>query len=73
MKLEALVVNELDVDILAGIPFMTANDIAIHPARQGIIIDESFKINYGPLSDPPLANRIRRTQAYVLRSKLVPQ
>ena len=69
LKLEALVVNELDVDILAGIPFMSANDIAIHPARQEIIIDESFKINYGPLSDQSSANRIRRTQAYVLRSK----
>ena len=69
LKLEALVVNGLEVDIVAGIPFMTANDIAIHPARQEIIIDESLKINYGPLSDPSSANRIRRTQAYVLRSK----
>ncbi|CAC5403176.1 unnamed protein product [Mytilus coruscus] len=28
LQLEALVVNDLDVDILAGIPFMSSNDIA---------------------------------------------
>ena len=31
--LEALVVNEVDVEVLAGIPFMTQNGISIHPTR----------------------------------------
>ncbi|CAC5413942.1 unnamed protein product [Mytilus coruscus] len=33
LQLEALVVNDLDVDILAGIPFMSSNDIAIFPSK----------------------------------------
>ena len=68
LKLEALVVNELDVDILAGIPFMTANDVSVRPAKQEIIIDESTVVNYGFTHDKSVCNRVRRTQAYVLRS-----
>ena len=68
LKLEALVVDELDVDIFAGIPFMTANDRAIHPAKQQIIIDGFIKVKYGPLTNPSSANRACCTQAYVLRS-----
>ena len=33
LTLEALVVEDLDVDILAGTPFMTCNDIAVRPAK----------------------------------------
>ena len=68
LKLKALVVSDLDVDILAGIPFMTVNDISVRPAKQQIIIDESTVVNYGSFSDQSACNRIRRTQAYVLRS-----
>ncbi|VDH94003.1 Hypothetical predicted protein [Mytilus galloprovincialis] len=38
LQLEALVVNDLDVDILAGIPFMSSNDIAIFPSKHKIVI-----------------------------------
>ena len=38
LTLEALVVNNLDVDILAGIPFLFANDVSVRPAKQQIII-----------------------------------
>ena len=31
---DALVVNELDVEFLAGIPFMSTNDISVRPAKQ---------------------------------------
>ena len=31
--LEALIVEDLDVEILAGTPFMTSNDIAVCPAN----------------------------------------
>ena len=34
LQLEALVVSDLDVDILAGIPFMSTNDIVIFPSKQ---------------------------------------
>ena len=34
----SLVVEDLDVDILAGMPFMTSNDVAVRPAKREIII-----------------------------------
>ena len=68
LKLEALVVDDLDVDILAGIPFMTVNDISVRPAKQQIMINESTLVYYGSLPDQSSCNRVRRTQAYVLKS-----
>lgn len=68
LKLDALVVNDLDVDVLAGIPFMTANDISVRPAKQQILIDECTVVHYGSVPSQSSYNRIRRTQAYVLRS-----
>ena len=35
---EALVVEDLDVGILAGTPFMASNGIAVRPAKHGFII-----------------------------------
>ena len=66
--MEALVVDDLDVDILLGIPFMTVNDISVRPAKQQIMIDESTVVNYGSLPDQSSCNCVRRTQANVLRS-----
>ena len=52
LKLEALVVNDLDIDILASNPFMTVNDISLRPSRQQILIGESQVVYYGQsLSD----------------------
>ena len=36
LTLEALVVEDLNVDILAGTPFMTSNDITVRPAKHKI-------------------------------------
>jgi len=47
LTLEALVVEDLDVDILAGTPFMAANDIAVHPAKREIIIAGYDMASYG--------------------------
>ena len=47
LYLEALVVEELDVDILAGTHFMAYNDVAIRPARNEISIQGSQTIKYG--------------------------
>ena len=38
LTLEALVVNNLDVDILAGIPFLLVKNVSVCPARQQITI-----------------------------------
>ena len=55
--------NELDVDILAGIPFMSTNDISVRQAKQQILIGDTNIVHCGTSpSDSP--NRVRRTQAY---------
>ena len=71
LRLEALVVNDLDVDVLAGIPFMDYNDIAVRPAKQLIIIGDLDTIYYGPTLPDPTVNHVRRTQAYGLRAHTV--
>ena len=72
LQLEALVVNDLDVDVLAGIPFMARNDISIRPAKHQITIGGTDVVNYGnPKPDTP-QNHICRTQAFVLRSGYSP-
>ena len=47
-KLDALVVEQLDVDVLAGNPFLALNDIATRPAKRHIVINGSEIIQYGP-------------------------
>ena len=49
LTLEAVVVNIIDVDTLARIPFMFANDVSVRPAKQQIIIGGTDITYYGPL------------------------
>ena len=42
---EALVVENIDVDILAGVPFMYSNDVIIRPAKFQIISTMAQHIN----------------------------
>lgn len=48
--LEALVVENIDVDILAGVPFMTCNDVSVRPAKQQIIIGDGTIYEYGAIT-----------------------
>ena len=69
--LEALVVDSLDVEVLAGIPFMTANDISVRPAKQQIIFADNTVTYYGSSqSESSSSNKVRRTQAYLIRSEI---
>ncbi|CAG2247526.1 unnamed protein product [Mytilus edulis] len=70
LQLEALVVNDLDVDILAGIPFMSSNDIAIFPSKHKIVIRDKVTVMYGsPNEELNSSNtRVRRTQAFLIRA-----
>ena len=62
--------NELDVDILAGIPFMSTNDISVRPAKQQILIGDTNIVHYSTFpSDSP--NRVRRTQAYIFATSVI--
>ena len=58
--------NELEVDILAGIPFMSTNDISVRPAKQQILIGDTNIVHYGT-SPSDSSNRARRTHAYILK------
>ena len=44
---EGLVVENLDVEVLAGIPFLESNDITIRPSRTLIILSNGKKYQYG--------------------------
>ena len=66
LTLDALVVEDLDVDVLAGTPFMIANDISVRPAKREVLIQGSEVILYN--SQPSVishAHAVRRTQSYV--------
>lgn len=64
-KLDALVVQSLDVECLAGCPFLMFNDITIRMSRRQIIIGDDEVIQYDQIDKcNPV---IRRTQAYVVK------
>ena len=45
-EFSGLVVNDLDVDILAGVPFMEDNDISVRPKKRLIMVGDNRKIPY---------------------------
>lgn len=50
-QFEGLVVENLDVEVLAGTPFMEANDIAVLPAKRRIKLADSAFYTYGSSDD----------------------
>ena len=46
LTFDALVVEDLDVDVLAGTPFMIANYISVCPAKREVLIQGSEVILY---------------------------
>ena len=72
LRLDALVVNDLDVDVLVGMPFMERNDIGIRPSRNLVTIGDSLSIQYEPSGFPPERTHIRRAQCHILRSEPSP-
>ena len=67
-QLEALVVKQLDVDILAGNPFLVRSDIAVHPYKKQIIIGDADIVHYGTEGGKTSKSSERRTQAFLLRN-----
>ena len=63
---EGLVVENLDVDILAGTPFMEANDISVRPAKRQVILGDGTTYVYGSQSPSAVSTTARR--AIVLRA-----
>ncbi len=59
---EGLVVKSLDVDILAGVPFMTAIDAGIRPAKHQIILHDGGIYQYWQVqTDSSYTHCVRRT------------
>ena len=65
-------VDNLDVDLLAGTPFMITNDISARTSRQQITVKGSHVTYYGTTLPDPTENYVRRTQAEVLRAPSSP-
>ena len=65
-KFDALVVKKLDVNILAGTPFLSLHDIYARPSLKQVIIDGSETVNYG--RDYKNSISVRRAQSYILRA-----
>ena len=63
---EGLVVENLDFDVLAGTPFMEANDISVRPAKREVMLGDGTTNTYGSCS-PAEANTTAR-RAFVLRA-----
>ena len=60
LALDALVVDDLDVDILAGTPFVIANDITVRPAKCQARIQASEVIHYDLTGDPTTSSHAVR-------------
>lgn len=63
---EGLVVENLDVEVLAGTPFMETNDIAVRPAKREVLLGNGSVYTYGSKSPPNPHATARRT--FVLRA-----
>ena len=64
--LDALVAQQLDVEILAGNPFLVSNDIAVRRAKNQILIGDSEIVQYDSKSQVNKPASARRTQAVLL-------
>ena len=63
---EGLVVENLDVEVLAGTPFMESNDIAVRPTKRQVILGDGTIHNYG--SQQPVSISSTACRAIVVRS-----
>ncbi|CAB3976671.1 Hypothetical predicted protein [Paramuricea clavata] len=68
LKLDALVVDSLDVDILAGTPFMITNDISLWSLKQEVTIQGCENVYYGSRQPAGTIGSIQQTQTTVLRA-----
>ena len=66
LALDVLVVDDSDVDILAGPPFLIANDITVRPAKCQVRIQDSKIIHYEPTDDATTGSLVVRRSPYAL-------
>ena len=66
--LEALVVSNLDSDILAGVPFMVQNDISVRPSKKQVQIGDDTFVSYSTQPTTSSTHTIRSCTAHILRA-----
>ena len=59
--LDALVASNIDADVLAGIPFISFNDISIRLAKKDIILRDGTVYHYNSPSSTNNAHTMRHT------------
>ena len=47
-KFQALVIEDLDVDVFGGVPFTDCTDITIRTAKHLVILSDGSHVQYGP-------------------------
>ena len=68
LLLEALVVSDIDVEILAGTPFMITNDVSVRPAKSEITLNGSITLKCDREVIQSSAHGVRCVRACVLRA-----
>jgi hypothetical protein len=68
LQLDVLVVDSLDVDVLAETHFMITNDISLRPSKQEVAIQGCENVYYGSRQPAGTIGSVRRTQTTVLRA-----
>ena len=68
--LKTLTLKYLDVDVLAGTPFMEANDVAVRPAKREVILGDGTVYEYGSSIPKGLSTTARR--AFLIRTPTPP-
>ena len=63
---EGLVVEDLDVEVLARTPFMEANKVAVRPAKREVLLGNGSTYTYGSQAPPSPPTTVCR--AFVLRA-----
>ena len=66
--LEALVVSNLDSDILAGVPFMIQNDISVRPSKKQVQIGDDTFVSYSTQPKTSNTHTIRSCMAHILHA-----
>ena len=65
--LEALVVSNLECDVLAGVPFMIHNDTSVRPSKRLVLVGDENVCEYHHQSKSSSAHSINYVAAHILR------
>ena len=67
-SLEALVVKNLDRDVIAGIPFLSEHDITLRPSKRQVNFSDGSSYVYNNLRTFKHPANVKRTSSYILHA-----